>query len=307
MTDPLSITAGILSILDFTKRVIRWGSDVKNAPKERRQFVEELECLNFLLEKLDERYKTAPKDEMWLRGLWGWREELDKNKVLVRKPKGVVPQLQVAIAEMALKLDPESKKLWELTWHWSKEKLAEMLKDIYRYCDVIRKILDLKQDEALDSIQENAKMIIKISENTTVQLESVSVDTKLIIKDGEDAKVDRARLEMNLGILQDEQRRQSEKLNAESEKAEKAREEQRGQWERERRLKDDEERTAIAFWLSPLADLARQDELFTECFQDTGEWLLESVTFKDWVEGRPMHLRCFGQPGVGKVCSESHA
>ena len=56
----------------------------------------------------------------------------------------------------------------------------------------------------------------------------------------------------------------------------------------------------IIKWLSPLEFLKKQKETYDQSFP-TGEWLLESVEFKAWIQGRPWTLHCYGAPGAGKV------
>ena len=57
----------------------------------------------------------------------------------------------------------------------------------------------------------------------------------------------------------------------------------------------------IVRWLSSLDFLARQEEVFDECF-DTSQWLIGSEEFRAWCSGRPWTLFVEGAPGTGKVC-----
>ncbi len=72
--------------------------------------------------------------------------------------------------------------------------------------------------------------------------------------------------------------------------------------ETEGRIKKEleEEREKIQEWLSPLKDLARQYEISGQCYP-LGQWLLESVAYTEWIQGRPWHLQLNGEPGSGKV------
>jgi hypothetical protein len=80
------------------------------------------------------------------------------------------------------------------------------------------------------------------------------------------------------------------------------------QEERERERKDrkrkelEEEKEGIQEWLSPLKDLARQYEISDQCYP-LGQWLLDSVAYKQWIQGRPWYLQLNGEAGSGKVCS----
>jgi hypothetical protein len=57
----------------------------------------------------------------------------------------------------------------------------------------------------------------------------------------------------------------------------------------------DEERRAIVNWLSPLNFFKKQKDVFSSRQEGTGEWLLESKDFKDWVSDTGKTLWC---PGI---------
>src|ERR1700722_10247315 len=60
----------------------------------------------------------------------------------------------------------------------------------------------------------------------------------------------------------------------------------------------DDERQAIASWLSSLNFQASQNEFIQKRSKGTGEWFLESQGFKDWRNGTSEMLWC---PGDGKI------
>ena len=58
---------------------------------------------------------------------------------------------------------------------------------------------------------------------------------------------------------------------------------------------DRSERMEIIRWLSPLSFLAKERELYAECFQETGKWLLQDQVFDFWAEGdHQFYLQCIG-------------
>jgi hypothetical protein len=67
-----------------------------------------------------------------------------------------------------------------------------------------------------------------------------------------------------------------------------------------KRLRDDTERKDIENWLSPLDFQARQREIF-DVSAKTGKWFLECCEFQYWEQGKVDVLRCYGDPGAGKV------
>ena len=269
--DPLSITAGILALLDTTEKVIKYGLDFAGATKEIRVLKENLETLESLLTRLMARCENAqklqPDDEApWLRGLWEVRSgRFDKDHVWVFEYKGIVAQLKEVIEEMVVKLNPS--KDWKRTeayqraaWHYRKETIAEMHTTVTRCCVAINTILALNNDETLN---ETLDLMKENSEYTKTQL---------------------ANIDNRMSIFETNQRKEEE---------------------RRKREEEESEREGIADWLSPLSFIAKQDELWANCFQETGQWLWQDQRFQAWTEGRPWFLQCVGAQGVGKTVLSS--
>ncbi|KAL9032261.1 MAG: hypothetical protein Q9180_006603 [Flavoplaca navasiana] len=66
-------------------------------------------------------------------------------------------------------------------------------------------------------------------------------------------------------------------------------------------LKQDlQERREILAWLSPLNFFKTQQDIFARRATGTGQWLIESPGFQDWMSGSTHILCCLGIPGAGK-------
>ncbi|KAL8670031.1 MAG: hypothetical protein Q9168_005406 [Polycauliona sp. 1 TL-2023] len=63
---------------------------------------------------------------------------------------------------------------------------------------------------------------------------------------------------------------------------------------------DASKRQQILAWLSPLNFFKAQQDMFARREDGTGDWLIESSTFKDWLSGLNRKLCCTGIPGAGK-------
>lgn len=63
-------------------------------------------------------------------------------------------------------------------------------------------------------------------------------------------------------------------------------------------MTDEELRWAIASWLSDLNFQETQNDIFAERTPGTGQWLLESQAFEDWVSGKSEILWC---PGIREI------
>jgi ankyrin repeat protein len=271
MTDPLSISVGIIAILDITNRAIKYGLDFAGAPKEIQELKEKFESLESVLRRLMERCDNAQKSDPdktspWLRGLWEVRGgRFDKNGVWVFVYKGIVAELKQAIEDAVAKLNPsrewkKAEAYQRARWHYKKDTFTEILTTVSSCFAAINTILALKNDETLS---ETLSLVKENNEYSISKLESI---------------YDRmSTIELN-------QRREEERVRKEAEQI---------------------ERLGIADWLSPLSFIAKQDELWTNCFQEVGEWLWKDESFHAWTEGRPWILQCVGAPGVGKTVLSS--
>ncbi|KAL8698451.1 MAG: hypothetical protein Q9201_006562 [Fulgogasparrea decipioides] len=67
------------------------------------------------------------------------------------------------------------------------------------------------------------------------------------------------------------------------------------------RLKGDaNERENMLGWLSPLNFLKTQQDIFSRRQEGTGQWLIDSTQFQNWVTGSERIMCCSGIPGAGK-------
>ena len=269
--DPLSITAGILAILDTTEKVIKYGLDFAGAPKETRVLKENLETLQSLLKRLLVRCEKArgshsDEEPPWLRGLWEARPgRFNRDGVWVIEYTGVVAQLQQVIEEMAVKLNPS--RAWKrteayqrATWHYRKDAFTEMQKTVTECCVRINTILALNNDETLN------ETLVVVKENN------------------ESTKIQLANIDNRIASFEETQKREEETR---------------------KRRSEEKEREEIADWLAPLSFIAKRDELWANCFKETGEWLWGDRRFQAWAEGRPWVLQCVGELGVGKTVLSS--
>jgi hypothetical protein len=57
----------------------------------------------------------------------------------------------------------------------------------------------------------------------------------------------------------------------------------------------------IMEWLSPIDFPAQQQDIISRRQEGTGQWFLDSLTFKRWLQGSDKTLFCPGMPGAGKT------
>ena len=67
------------------------------------------------------------------------------------------------------------------------------------------------------------------------------------------------------------------------------------------RYQDDQERRVIIDWLTPIDHSAQQSDFVGRQQEGTGQWLLDSNRFQDWLIKGKQTLFCPGIPGAGKT------
>ena len=140
--DPFGAVANAVAIIDATKKLIRYAVDVWNAPKELRNVRNELENLDFILQRLQQMCEEAEPGAPWLRSLWRECGE-----------KGTLVELKAALEELADSMHPTNKlKQSKFLWHWKKEKVADLQAKINKAFQFILVELGLKHDATLTKV-----------------------------------------------------------------------------------------------------------------------------------------------------------
>src|SRR6266536_6058887 len=67
------------------------------------------------------------------------------------------------------------------------------------------------------------------------------------------------------------------------------------------RLQNDQERRTVLDWLTPIDYAPQQSDFISRRQGGTGQWLLNSDEFQNWVNQRSQTLFCPGIPGAGKT------
>jgi Cdc6-like AAA superfamily ATPase len=67
------------------------------------------------------------------------------------------------------------------------------------------------------------------------------------------------------------------------------------------RYQEDKEQQAILDWLTTANYAAQQHDFLKKRQPGTGQWLLESANFQQWIETKELTLFCTGIPGAGKT------
>ncbi|KAI9709405.1 MAG: hypothetical protein M1812_007682 [Candelaria pacifica] len=287
MAEIVGVIGSVISMIEFTDKVIKYSEDFKEAIKEIVQLKAGLESLNTVARLLQKRCENAEPNAPWLQGLYEVRGgHRDKDGKWIPKYVGALAQLESDIEEIKTALNPS--KDWKkvelyqrVKWHFSKPRMKEMLGKVTDSKVTINLILALKNDEtgteSLQLMKENAKFNLKSDGMQTEILDLAQQNsdfTKLHLTSIDDRF---ANLEKNQILEQEERKRKDAEI----------------------------EREEIVKWLSPLTFIAKQEELYTLSFKETGDLLWQDPRFSRWAKGSPWHLQCLGTPGLGKTVLSS--
>ena len=125
MTDPLSVTASIVALLEFSAKVIVYLSDVKNGSEDRGKVLSEVASVNCMLYSLQEKAHEDKQNDAWSSTF----QSLDV-------PTGPLDEIRTALESLSKKLAPPSTSLKKvrkaMTWPFQKGEIKEILERIER-------------------------------------------------------------------------------------------------------------------------------------------------------------------------------
>ena len=124
MADPLSITAGIIAVLQLSTKVVQYLNDVKDAPAERQRVLIEVITISGFLHTLNDLVKNMQPDDIAASALRS-----------LNVPDGPLEQIRSALERLVSKLKPARglKKVSKtLTWTLDKADVTNILNRIER-------------------------------------------------------------------------------------------------------------------------------------------------------------------------------
>ena len=130
--DPLSITAGIIAIIQLSSDVVDYLSDAAGATSERMHLCDEiLEC-EFILKRLKVKVDNSDKQKSWSNTV----------NALNEGPSAPLNRLLVALSTVKVKVEPKKgvkRVLAPLKWHFDKKEVEEAISTIER----LKRLLNL--------------------------------------------------------------------------------------------------------------------------------------------------------------------
>ena len=125
MTDPLSVTASIVGLIDFSAKVIGYLNDVKNASADRAKVLSEIASVNCMLCSLQKKADEDKYNDAW-----------SSTFQSLNLPKGPLDQIRTALESLSTKLAPPSTSLRRvrkaITWSFQKGEIKEIIERIER-------------------------------------------------------------------------------------------------------------------------------------------------------------------------------
>jgi hypothetical protein len=262
--DPLSVSASIVALLDCAEKIIKYAVDIYQASKERQKFLDGLQGTRSIIKRLHHRLQEAQQGDTWYEGL----RDLVATSGTFTDDGGYV-------SNPTIKSEGPLARLYKI--------MAKLLAELM----------------PLDPTDRLKRLGQRVTWHWDKEKFAGSLTELMRSRDDINFVLDQDHFALSRAIKEDatDTNRQVRGINDRIQSLEDI-----TQQSHEKRQQDEDEleREAIQQWLSPLEFLARQEELFGQSFQ-TGQWLVDSVAFKQWVQGKPWHLRCYGPAGSGKV------
>jgi hypothetical protein len=132
--DPLSITSGIIAVLQVTKEVISYLKETKDAPKELTKVYEEAKNLVILLYELKDLIAGQDSHDPWLRTTTG-----------LTARNGSLDQYKKALEILVPKITGRGlRKVGQVfTWKFNKDEVMALLSQIERIKSLVQIALGL--------------------------------------------------------------------------------------------------------------------------------------------------------------------
>lgn len=268
--DPLSVTAGIIAILQVTVKVCEGLSDAKDASIDRIKFTTETRNLSNLLVTLLSHYDENSAEP--------WHANI---RTLLGGKDGLIQQYRSALEQLRQKIQDEHgiKKITKiLLWKYVKDDAEQILSRVERLKSAVQ--IALQMDHLLVSLRacqrKSTNGCSKLSQAIEAGVVALQDDSK-ILKQGvlaiesrmvhlqDDSNITKK----GVDVIQEDQNRQRHRL--------------------------------IMDWLSVDDFPAQHSDLIGRRQADTGLWFLDSSEFTEWVNGTSKTLFCPGIPGAGKT------
>ncbi|CAI6341291.1 unnamed protein product [Periconia digitata] len=266
--DPLSITAGVIAILDLSAKVLAYLNDVKDAPKACEDCNIEVGNLHGLLVSLRYRLREAERNRQTHQP---WFE----NAQNLGKKDGPLDQYFKALELIKSKMEAKNQIKNALVWTFKKKEVEGITVRIERLKTLIEIAIQMDHFKLSEAIREDTEAIQ--NDVTTVKADTSTIRSEVTaIKDNTnhlEAKM--TTVDSSVSYLEHAQ------------------------------LTADED--ILLKWISPSDYPAQQSDIIRKRQDGTGQWVLDAPEFQQWRNESKSTLFCPGIPGAGKTMAAAIA
>jgi hypothetical protein len=262
--DPLSITSGIIAVLQVTKEVISYLKETKDAPKELTKVYEEAKNLVILLYELKDLIAGQDSHDPWLRTTTG-----------LTARNGSLDQYKKALEILVPKITGRGlRKVGQVfTWKFNKDEVMALLSQIERIKSLVQIALGLDHMFVTKSFQQSplshadchstlSRAIKEDLQSIQTGIADLKVDTSTIVDATSEIKSDTTALRDDNAV----------------------------------RHKHD-----LMRWICPVDYHVQHQDFIDRHQTGTGQWFLEDAKFQGWDQSKDATLFCPGIPGAGKT------
>jgi hypothetical protein len=124
MSDPLSISASVTSILQLTGTIVQYLNDIKGFTEERNMIIEEVSSISGFLYILKDLAERPQGEKTW-----------SATVTSLNVPNGPLEQFRIVLEQLASKLEPVRglKKIGkQLAWPFQKNEAKNILNTVER-------------------------------------------------------------------------------------------------------------------------------------------------------------------------------
>ncbi|RYP43045.1 hypothetical protein DL770_011882 [Monosporascus sp. CRB-9-2] len=263
--DPLSTTASIIAILQLSSDVVKYIIGATGAVKDRRRLREEILACESILLQLQDHADDADEGTKW------W----EKIKAL-EGPDTPLYRLGIALEAVMAKLEPKkglAKARSALKWPFDEKEVEKLISAMQREKSILQLAMTNECRQLIREIKKSS------GENRELLLELIQT-----IKDN--ATEDTGQFTKLNTILVEIQESQGDLKDCAGEL-------------RDQRV-NLEQRT-ILDWITPIDYAPQQSDIINRRQPGTGQWLLDSAEYQDWLKDDKQTLFCPGIPGAGKT------
>ncbi|KAF4997410.1 hypothetical protein FDECE_12088 [Fusarium decemcellulare] len=273
--DGLSAAASIIAVIQLTAEATKYIIAASGAQKDRRRLREEIQACESALLQI---YDCANDDEDNLNGgddngVTRWKKKIEalegSNAPLYRLAK--------TLDTVKTKLEPRQSRLSKTTatlkWPFEEKEVTQLVEAIQRERSLLHFALAHKSAQLIREIEQTS------GENSRLLTDLIST---VKAKSTENA-VEVAKLNTILVDLQHTQNNIEDGFNR--------------LHNRQMSLDD----KAALDWITPIDYAPQQSDIYNRRQPGTGEWLIESDEFQDWLKADQQTLFCPGIPGAGKT------